>query len=441
VKLKAGRRIADKPLKNRKMPIPLFALILEDTAADFDLMAHELERFGFDARCERVETEADFSARLWEHPDIIIADYSIAGFDNVRALQILQHSGLVIPLIVVTGAVREEQVVECMKMGAADYLLKDRMIRLGPAVLRALEERDLRRKKLRTEQDLRQKNLELEELYRLAQAASRTKSMFLANMSHELRTPLTAVIGCSEVLVDGKLGALTVDQLDFAQDILTNGKHLLGLINDVLDLARVESGMMPFRPEWICLPNFVRETLSGLRLLATRKNITLLTEVDTSAVEVFEDRQKLKQILLNYISNALKFTPPGGIVTVRAHPADDSVLRLEVEDSGIGIAPDDIKLLFQDFHQLDGGLSKQVQGTGLGLALTKRLVEAQGGTVGVLSVLGKGCTFFADLPCSVNRMMSDLEALSAAISEQTPAFTEPDPTCVAKQGDLTQARQ
>jgi signal transduction histidine kinase len=407
------------------MPNPLFALILENNTADFELIANELGRFGFTARCERVEAEEDFAARLQEKPDVILADYSLAGFDNLRALQVLRETGLVIPFIVLTGAVSEDRVVECMKKGAADYLLKDRIIRLGPAVQRALEESELRRQKLRVEQALRQKNVELEEQYRQAQAASRMKSIFLANMSHELRTPLTAVIGFAEILVDGKVGPLTVEQLDFMQDILSNGKHLLGLINDVLDLARVEAGMMPVRPERVCLPDLVRESIAGLRLFATERQVALTTEVQMSAIEVFLDPQKLKQVILNYVSNALKFTPAGGTITVRMHVGEDSLLRLEVEDTGIGIAKQDVRLLFQDFHQLDGGLSKQVQGTGLGLALTKRLVEAQGGEVGVVSVPGKGSTFFADLPCSPDWPKTDLEPLSEATPLAPTAVLHP----------------
>ena len=402
------------------MPNPLFVLILENDIADFELITHELDRFGFTARYERVETEADFAARLPEKPDVILADYSLAGFDDLRALEILQESGLVVPFIVLTGAVREDRVVECMKRGAADYLLKDRIMRLGPAVQRSLEENELRRQKVGAEQALRQKNVELEEQYRQAQSASRMKSIFLANMSHELRTPLTAVIGFAEILVDGKVGGLTAEQLDFIQEILANGKHLLGLINDILDLARVESGMMPMRPEPVCLPDLIRESIAGLRVLATERQVALATEVQMSAIEVFLDPQKLKQVLLNFLSNALKFTPAGGKITVRTRLGEGSLLRLEVEDTGIGIATEDLKLLFQDFHQLHGGLSKQVQGTGLGLALTKRLVEAQGGKVGVVSVPGKGSTFFADLPCSPDWIKADLEALSKATTVAPP---------------------
>jgi signal transduction histidine kinase len=410
------------------MPNPLFVLVLEDDIADFELISLELARFGFDARCERVETEADFAARIRERPDVILADYSLAGFGELRALEILHESGLVIPFIVLTGAVREDRVVECMKRGAVDYLLKDRIRRLGPAIQRALEESELRRQKLAVEHALRQKNIELEEQYRRAQAASRMKSVFLANISHELRTPLTAVIGFAELLVDGKVGNLTLEQLDFLQEIYANGKHLLGLINDVLDLAKVESGMMQLRPERVCLPDLIRETIAGIRLLAVERKIDLKTDIQMSAMDVFLDPQKLKQVLLNYLSNALKFTPAGGAITVRALFEEDSFFRLEVEDSGIGITKEDIKLLFQDFHQLDGGLSKQVQGTGLGLALTKRLIEAQGGRVGVVSVPGKGSTFFASLPCSMDGTKvedwgkSDLEALADAASGQSVAI-------------------
>jgi signal transduction histidine kinase len=422
--LKIGRRPPIRHRKEATMSSPLFVLILEDDLADFELIAHELARFGFTARCERVETEADFAVRLQERPDIILADYSLAGFGNLRALEILHESGLVIPFIVLTGAVSEDQVVECMKKGAADYLLKDRILRLGPAVQRALEEGELRRQKIAADQALRRKNLELEEQYRRAQAASRMKSIFLANMSHELRSPLTAVIGFAELLVDGRVGALTAEQLDFTQDILANGKHLLSLVNDVLDLARVESGTMTFHPERICLPDLIRETIAGFRLLASERNITLATDVQMSAIEIFLDPQKLRQVLLNYVSNALKFTPAGGRVTVHARFEAGSTFRLEVEDTGIGIAPQDIGRLFQDFHQLDGGLSKEVQGTGLGLALTKRLVEAQGGKVGVVSYPGKGSRFFADLPCSADSSQSDLGRLSkATTAKPVPAYS------------------
>jgi signal transduction histidine kinase len=392
---------------------PLFVLVLEDQPADFDLVVHELRRSGFAARCQRVETEADYLIQLQEGPDIILADYALSGFDALGALRLLQESGLIIPVIVLTGAVSEDTVVECMRRGAADYLIKDRIKRLGPAVQRALEEADLRRQKQRAERALRQINVELEEQYHKAEAANRMKSVFLANMSHELRTPLTAIIGFAELIVDGKVGPVALEQLDLLQEVLGNGRHLLGLINDVLDLAKIESGTMSFRPEPISISETVGETISGLRTLAAQKRIGLTADVRTPAEKVFLDSQRLKQVLLNYVSNALKFTPPGGRITARVLREGNSFFRLEVEDTGIGIARADIGRLFQDFHQLDDGLSKQVQGTGLGLALTKRIVEAQGGHVGVASTVGKGSTFFAVLPYALAEAEQDAAVLSA----------------------------
>ena len=410
------------------MPTQLFALILEDNLADFELIAHELARYGFNALCKRVETEADYTERLREMPDIVLANYSLAGFDNLRALEILHRSGLVIPFIVLTGTFGEDEVIECMQKGATDYLLKDRILRLGPAVERALQEGELRRQKIAADEALRHRNIQLEEQYHRAQAASRMKSIFLANMSHELRTPLTAVIGFAELLVDGKVGPLAPQQLDFTRDILANGKHLLSLINDVLDLARVESGTMAFHPERLCLPDLIRETIAGFRLQASERNITLTTDVQMSAIEVFLDPRKLKQVLLNYVSNALKFTPSGGRVTVHAHFEEGSTFRLEVEDTGMGIAARDIGRLFQDFHQLGGGLSDDVQGTGLGLALTKRLVEAQGGKVGVVSQSGQGSRFYADLPCSAEWMQTDLNRLhQVAAADPAAEYSEAEP--------------
>jgi signal transduction histidine kinase len=379
------------------LPVSLNILILEDDAAGFELLEGELRRFGFTGNYERVATEIDFLKRLHTKPDVIVANYVLNGFDALRALELVQQSGLIVPFIVVTDSADEEIIVECLKRGASDYLRKDRLSRLGPAVKRSLEEVELRRQKRAAEQGLRQKNVELEDQCRRVQEASRMKSTFLSNMSHELRTPLTAIIGFTELLVDGKVGHLEIPQFDLLQDILGNAKHLLGLINDVLDLAKVESGTMLIRPERISISEIIGETMTGLRLFASERKISLKTDIRIPETDVFLDPHRLKQVLLNYLSNALKFTPPGGSVTARALPEGRAFFRLEVEDTGNGIASQDIGRLFQDFQQLDDRLGIY-QGTGLGLAVTKRLVEAQGGNVGVASVRGKGSTFFAVLP-------------------------------------------
>jgi signal transduction histidine kinase len=390
-------------------------LILEDDTAEFVLFQNELRRFGFEGQYERAETEVEFLECLHAKPDVILADYVLKGFDALRALELLQQSGLIIPFVVVAGAAGEETPIECMtdcmtecmKRGASDYVLKDRVQRLGPAVKRALEEVEPRRQKRAAEQALRQKHVELEEQFRRVQEASLMKTAFLSNMSHELRTPLTAIIGFTELLVDGKVGNLDVCQLDLLQDVLGNAKHLLGLINDVLDMAKVESGTILIRPERTCIPEIVGETMTGMRLFATERQISLKTDIQVPATDVFLDPHRLKQVLLNYLSNALKFTPSGGSVTARVLPEGRSFFRLEVENTGNGIAPRDIERLFRDFQQLDDSAAQQPQGTGLGLALTKRLVEAQGGNVGVISTRGKGSTFFAVLPYAAQWELSD----------------------------------
>jgi len=250
----------------------------------------------------------------------------------------------------------------------------------------------------RAEEELRIRNEELQEQSRQALAASRLKSEFLANMSHELRTPLNAIIGFAELLHDGKVGPVPPQQHEFLGDILTSSRHLLQLINDVLDLSKVEAGKMEFRPERVDLVKLVDEVRDILRSIAAAKHITKQIEIDSTLGEVVIDPGKLKQVLYNYLSNALKFTLDGGRVTVRVAGEGTTHFRLEVEDTGVGIRPEDLGRLFIEFQQLDAGAAKRYAGTGLGLALTKRIVEAQGGSVGVRSRPGEGSLFFAILP-------------------------------------------
>jgi PAS domain S-box-containing protein len=250
----------------------------------------------------------------------------------------------------------------------------------------------------RLEGQLRSKNEELEAQNRRVQEANRLKSEFLANMSHELRTPLNGIIGFAELMHDGKVGSVSADHKEYLGDILNSSRHLLQLINDVLDLAKVESGKMEFRPEPVNLKKLVGEVRDILRTLTAEKRIQLTCEIDPAIDAIVIDPAKLKQVLYNYLSNALKFTPDGGTVVVRVRPEDDARFRLEVEDSGIGIPAEDFNRLFIEFQQLDATSSKKYQGTGLGLALTRRIVEAQGGEIGVTSTPGRGSAFYAILP-------------------------------------------
>jgi PAS domain S-box-containing protein len=229
------------------------------------------------------------------------------------------------------------------------------------------------------------------------QEASRLKTEFLANMSHELRTPLNAIIGFAELMHRGKVGPVSAEHEEYLGDILTSSKHLLHLINDVLDLAKIESGKMEFRPESVDLANLSREVCDILRGLAASRRLQMETHVDPNVATVIVDPARVKQILYNYLSNAIKFTPPGGRITIRILPEGPALFRIDVEDTGVGIAADDLAKLFVEFQQLDGSAAKEYQGTGLGLALTKKLAEAHGGRVMVRSTPGEGSTFSAVL--------------------------------------------
>ncbi len=237
----------------------------------------------------------------------------------------------------------------------------------------------------------------LEAENRQIQEASRLKSEFLANMSHELRTPLNAIIGFADLLHSGVVPEQSPKHRQFLGHIGTSGRHLLQLINDVLDLSKVEAGKLDFTPEAVHLPQLAKEVTDILQSVAMRQDVHIHTHIDPAVMDLTIDPARLKQVLYNYLSNAIKFGPAGSQIMLRALPEGQDHVRIEVQDSGIGISPKDLPRLFMEFQQLDSSSNKRHAGTGLGLALTRRLVEAQGGTVGVRSTLGQGSVFHAVL--------------------------------------------
>ena len=257
--------------------------------------------------------------------------------------------------------------------------------------------------------DVSERKLQEELRRRTLEEASRLKSEFLANMSHELRTPLNGIIGFSQMMYDERLGPVSKQHREYLGDILTSSQHLLRLINDVLDLAKVEAGKMEFQPEPIELDLIVRETCDVLRGMAAEKRLRIEISMDPAVNSLVLDSSKLKQVLYNYLSNAIKFSGDEGEIKVSTAPEGPKGFRIEVEDTGIGITPEDIEKLFVEFQQLNGTATKQYPGTGLGLALTKKIVEAQGGRVGVTSIWGKGSTFFVILPRDSNAPSSSFE--------------------------------
>jgi GAF domain-containing protein len=238
---------------------------------------------------------------------------------------------------------------------------------------------------------------EIEDKSRQIEAANRHKSEFLANMSHELRTPLNAIIGFSEVLGERLFGELNEKQAEYTQDILTSGQHLLSLINEILDLSKVEAGRMELETASFDLPLAIENARTFVRERATKHGITLDVTVDERLGDYVGDERKIKQILLNLLSNAVKFTPEGGRIRIDARQSDGAV-EISVSDTGIGIAPDDLPKIFEEFRQVGSDYAHKSEGTGLGLTLAKKFVELHGGRIWVESAPGKGSTFTFTLP-------------------------------------------
>jgi signal transduction histidine kinase len=237
---------------------------------------------------------------------------------------------------------------------------------------------------------------EIEVKSRELETASRHKSEFLANMSHELRTPLNAIIGFSEVLAERMFGEINDKQAEYLADILESGRHLLSLINDILDLSKIEAGRMELEPAEFDLPGAIENTLILVRERAQRRAIKLGRTLDERLGRIRADERKVKQVLLNLLSNALKFTPEGGRIDVRARLSDGAA-EISVADTGVGIAAEDQAAVFEEFRQV-GTASKKTEGTGLGLAISRKFVELHGGRMWVESEVGKGSTFTFTLP-------------------------------------------
>jgi signal transduction histidine kinase len=239
-------------------------------------------------------------------------------------------------------------------------------------------------------------NDELRRLYVELETASRHKSEFLANMSHELRTPLNAILGFSQVLQQKLFGELNPKQDEYVEDILSSGNHLLSLINDVLDLSKVEAGQIELEVAPFSLREAVERGAAMVRERASKNSVAIVAEIAPEVHVVEADERRIRQVLFNLLSNAIKFTPAGGRIAVTAARAGGEV-EVAVTDTGPGIAADDRERIFEEFQQTEVGAS-QHEGTGLGLALSKRLVELHGGRIWVESELGSGSRFVFTLP-------------------------------------------
>ena len=307
---------------------------------------------------------------------------------------------------------------------------------LGDQVVVGLDRAAVLEESRRNERALAAKNAEL-------QRATRLKSEFLANMSHELRTPLNAIIGFSDLLLSGAAGELDEQQRDYLEAVLRNGRHLLALINSVLDLSKIEAGRMTLTLGRTDLREAITGAVTDTASLRSAKRQDCVLQLDPGPLDVVADAVRVRQVLFNLLSNASKFTPEGGTITLAAlHtqaplplPADRAgddrrvasrdVVWVSVTDTGIGIAPGDMDMLFQEFTQVDSSPSRQAQGTGLGLALSKKFVEMHGGRIGAESLPGRGSTFWFMLPAEgPRRRPAGLEA-GAPRAESSAVYSNP----------------
>ncbi len=511
------------------MSLPLRVLIVEDNDDDRLLLLRTLRQGGYEPLHRCVQTVAALSAALAKEPwDLVLSDYRLPQFNGAEALRLVQESGLDMPFIIVSGVIGEEQAVAIMKAGAHDYVLKDKLIRLVPAITRELRDAEVRRRRRQAEEQLRASEAQFRLLFEAnpnpmwvfdeetlrflavngtalrhygytrdeflalsvadirppddramvhaliasqtgstenrigefrhqkkdgtlidveiavssipfngrpgrlvlandisqrreteltlrrakaeAERASQAKSSFLASVSHELRTPLNAVMGFSQVLENEYFGPLTGKQKEYVTNIYESGKHLLNIINDILDLSKIEAGKMD-----PCWAHFEIGTLLANSFVLIRDKcakhgiqLTLDMAEPVRGLKVTADERLLKQILYNLLSNAAKFTPDGGAISLQARVLEEAepTLEVSVTDTGIGIAPEHHEKVFEAFYQVRYGTADKTPGTGLGLSLVKQLLELHNGRIWVTSEgEGRGSRFTFVIP--VNARTND----------------------------------
>lgn len=389
-------------------------LVVDDDEVDRIAIRSALTKAGVQMELSEVSNANEaFSALSTTVYNCVFLDYRLPDQDGLTLIQQLRSSEIKVPLVVLTGQGDEQITLQLLKAGATDYLSKSRIspetlsqvLRSAIRIYQAEMQADLASQQLReTHEELISKNQELERQQQQIQMqnfklleASRLKSLFLATMSHELRTPMNAIIGFSQILLRPKFGQLTHQQRDMVERILNNGKHLLMLLNEVLDFSKLEGGGLDLKAEIFNISKVINLAVGEIRSLAEAKNLSLLVKTDLQNPLVFNDPVRIKQILINLLSNAIKFTEFGEIwVEVKELPANRVVII--VQDTGVGIAPKDFKHIFEAFRQVDQTITRKYPGTGLGLAIIDSLVRMMGGKIFLESKVGVGSMFKIELP-------------------------------------------
>jgi signal transduction histidine kinase len=393
-------------------------LIADDELAQMRALCDTLSQYGYETvgcssgeaalrlmqaadSAEDAEGAADGGGQRFQ---LLLADLMMPGLDGIALVQAARAIDPDLACVIMTGEGSIGSAVQAMQVGALDYVLKPfRVSAILPVLARALETRKLRIMNASLELRLREHavqlvriNEELQAARLQADRANQAKSAFLSNMSHELRTPLNAILGFSQILSSENLPSSAAQKKQFAGNILQASRHLLRLINDILDLAKVESGALTLEPEQVPLALVLQECRTLVEPLARLRGVELRMAVPEQA-SVTADRVRLKQVLINLLSNAIKYNRDHGSVTVHCAGMDAERVRISVQDTGYGLGEAQLAAMFQPFNRLgqEGGTQ---EGTGLGLVMTRHLIEKMGGELGVVSTPGLGSTFWLALP-------------------------------------------
>ncbi|AKU21078.1 response regulator [Massilia sp. NR 4-1] len=377
-------------------------LIVDDQTAHMGALCDILREHGYDTT-GFASGEAALTRLRKESFDLLLSDLMMPGIDGIALVEAARQLDPELACVIMTGEGSIASAVKAMKVGALDYIIKPfKASALLPVLARALETRDLRLANAHLEQQLRQHadelaaaNRHLDLARREAERANLEKSVFLSNMSHELRTPLNGILGFAQILASDALPATPQEKQKFAGHIVQSGRHLLTLINEILDLAKIESGTLNMALEAVALDEVFLECHTMVGPLAQQRGVQL-NFPPAAGLRLQADRTRLKQVLLNLLSNAIKYNREHGSVFVECTPRAKDRLRIAVSDTGPGLSEEQLGAIFQPFNRL-GRADNAEEGTGLGLALSKRVVEAMQAQMGVDSTVGAGSTFWIEL--------------------------------------------
>lgn len=368
-------------------------LLVDDDVVVRSLIRATLEVDGYEI-IEAADGEEGLALFEARRPQLLVADVVMPrmdGFALCRELRGRKESAY-LPILMATGLDDVPSITKAYDAGATDFISKPlNWVVLGHRVRYML-------RASRAFDELRHNQTHLIAAKEEAEAANRAKTDFLANMSHELRTPLNAIIGFSTIMRDEKFGPLSAKYAEYATVIAEAGTHLLTLINSILDMARAEANRLVLAEEEVEIARAVAFSVGTIEEMARRAEIDCRSDVPEGLPRLFGDAAKLRQILINLLSNAVKFTPSGGEVRVSVEREPEGGLAVRVADTGIGIARDKIPVALAPFGQIETGLDRRYDGTGLGLPLAKRLIELHGGTMEIASEPGKGTVITAHFP-------------------------------------------